>query len=413
MAQINITLNQEEFLALMSCDCNEFFRTFMEKGLNQALKCQSDQQLQAKPYERSDERTDYRNGYRERDLVTRVGTITLRVPRHRFKPFETELFENYSRSESALIATMAEMVINGVSTRKIARITETLCGKTVSKSAVSNICQRLSEQVEEFRSRPLTKSYPFLTVDATYFRVREHHKIISKSLFIAYATSNEGHREIIGFKVYQTESAPNWEDFFIGLKKRGLYGVKIITSDAHGGILNAIVKEFPDVPWQRCQFHFSKNISEKVPKKYQAGIRAELSEMFNSRRIEDARKKRDEIIDEYSDVAESAMKILDEGFEDAMTIMTLPLTLRRYFRTSNHIERLTRELKRRSSVIGVFPNADSLLRLMGSVLLEWDEQNPKRRAIFSPEVLKAALAPEALKKLEKRAKEQQKLLEAA
>ena len=167
MAQINITLNQEEFLALMSCDCNEFFRTFMEKGLNQALKCQSDQQLQAKPYERSDERTDYRNGYRERDLVTRVGTITLRVPRHRFKPFETELFENYSRSESALIATMAEMVINGVSTRKIARITETLCGKTVSKSAVSNICQRLSEQVEEFRSRPLTKSYPFLTVDAT------------------------------------------------------------------------------------------------------------------------------------------------------------------------------------------------------------------------------------------------------
>ena len=135
--------------------------------------------------------------------------------------------------------------------------------------------------------------------------------------------------------------------------------------------------------------------------------------MFNSRRIEDARKRRDEIIDEYSDVAESAMKILDEGFEDAMIIMTLPLTLRRYFRTSNHIERLNRELKRRSSVIGVFPNADSLLRLMGSVLLEWDEQNPKRRAIFSPEVLKAALAPEALKKLKKRAKEQQELLEAA
>ena len=135
--------------------------------------------------------------------------------------------------------------------------------------------------------------------------------------------------------------------------------------------------------------------------------------MFNSRRIEDARKRRDEIIDEYSDVAESAMKILDEGFEDAMTIMTLPLTLRRYFRTSNHIERLNRELKRRSRVIWVFPNADSLLRLMGSVLLEWDEQNPKRRAIFSPEVLKAALAPEALKKLKKRAKEQQELLEAA
>ena len=211
MAQINITLSQEEFLALMAGNCNELFKTVMENGVNQVLKCQSDHQLQAKPYERNDDRTDYRNGYRERQLVTRIGTIVLHVPRHRFKPFETELFENYSRSESALIATMAEMVINGVSTRKIARITETLCGKTVSKSAVSNICRHLSEQVEKFRSRPLTKSYPFLTVDATYFKVREHHKIISKSLFIAYATSNEGHREIIGFKVYQTESAPNWE----------------------------------------------------------------------------------------------------------------------------------------------------------------------------------------------------------
>lgn len=192
MAQINITLNQEEFLALINKGNDEFMKALLERGLNEVLKTQSEAQLQAKRYDRTEERTDYRNGYRDRELTTRLGKITLHVPRHRFKAFETEIFEKYSRSESALIASMAEMVVNGVSTRKIARVMETLCGETISKSEVSSICQRLAADVIAFQNRQLTSRYPFLTVDATYFKVREHGRIISKAMFIAYGTMNKG-----------------------------------------------------------------------------------------------------------------------------------------------------------------------------------------------------------------------------
>ena len=165
----------------------------------------------------------------------------------------------------------------------------------------------------------------------------------------------------------------------------------MITSDAHEGILNAIGKVFPTVPWQRCQFHFSRNITDKAPKKYQAGLRAELQEMFNCKSIAEARKIRDQIMEEYRDVAESAVSCLDEGFESSMTVMLLPAGLRRYYRTSNHIERLNKELKRRSKVIGIFPNEDSLLRLMGSVLIELHEAMQVGRAIFSKDSLAALM----------------------
>ncbi len=412
MAQINITLNQEEFLALICKDNSELMKVLLEKGLNEVMKAQSEAQLKAKPYARSEERSDYRNGFRDRALTTRIGTITLHVPRHRFKAFETDIFERYSRSEAALIATMGEMVVNGVSTRKITNVVESLCGETISKSKVSDVCKKLEAKVKAFQERLLTEPYPFLTVDATYFKVRENHRIISKALFIAYGTNMQGHREIIGFKVYPRESADTWNNFLFSLKQRGLRGVTMITSDAHGGILNAIVKQYPDVPWQRCQFHFSMNITEKVPKKYRAGLRAELNEMFNCDTVEEARLKRDEIIKDYGDVAENAVNALEEGFESAMTAMILPKGLRKYFRTSNHIERLNRELKRRSRVIGIFPNESSLVRLMGSVLSDLNDSNPQRRAIFSPATLQEALNPERLQQLKAAALEQQCLLAA-
>ena len=358
MAQLNITLNQEEILQLLSKDHDQAFRELLRSSLNSILMAESTAQLKAEPYERSEERTDSRNGTRERELKTRIGRITLTVPRHRNVPFKTLVFENYSRSEAALIASMAEMVVSGVATRKVSNIMETLCGTTFSKSSVSDVCKDLDEKVEEFRNRPLSGSYPFLTVDATYFKVRVNHRIVSRAFMIAYGTNQNGHREILGFGVFDNESKPTWNTFLQSLKDRGLKDLLMITSDAHEGIQDAISKVFPDVPWQRCQFHFSKNISEKVPKKYQAGIRAELQEMWNCDTIDGARKKRDSIIADYKDVAESAMMCLDEGFESAMTVMTLPKYLRKYFRMSNHIERLNKELKRRSSVIGIFPNGE-------------------------------------------------------
>lgn len=223
------------------------------------------------------------------------------------------VFENYSRSEAALIASMAEMVVNGVSTRKVSQVITALCSTSFSKSTVSELCKCLDERVKEFKERPLTERYPFVTVDATYFRVRNEYRVTSRAMMIAYGTNEHGRREIVGFGVYLNESQTTWTDF------------------------------------------------------HQVGIRSELQEMFTCNTIEEARKKRDEVIASYADEAPSAMECLDEGFDSAITVMALPKPLRKYFRTSNHIERLNKELKRRSRVIGIFPNEASLIRLMGSV----------------------------------------------
>ena len=412
MAQLNITLNQEEIQALLLEDQGEAFKKILQASLNKILQAESAEQLKAGPYERSAERTDSRNGSRDRDQNTRVGRITLQVPRHRNVPFKTLVFENYSRSEAALVAGMAEMVVNGVSTRKVSRVMETLCGTSFSKSAVSEVCKDLDKAVNEFRNRPLEGDYPFFTVDATYFKVRENSRVISKAFMIAYGTNAEGHREILGFGVYANESGATWTDFLLGLKKRGLTGLLMITSDAHDGILNAIGKVFPTVPWQRCQFHFIRNITDKAPKKYQAGLRTELQELFNCKTLTEARKVRDRIMEDYRDVAEPAVTCLDEGFESAMTVMLLPAWLRRFYRTSNQIERLNKELKRRSKVIGVFPNEDSVLRLMGSVLMERHDAIQAGRAVFSKESLAALMNSDVPAKLIVIAEEQQRLLAA-
>lgn len=411
MAQLNITLNQDEILQLMQCDREGAFLKLLQDSLNSVMKAESAEQLHAESYERSDDRTGYRNGSRDRVLNTRIGSFVLTVPKHRGGvPFKTEIFDTYCRSEAALIASMAEMVVNGVSTRKVSKVVETLCGTSISKSAVSDLCKDLDKAVEEFRNRPLTDCYPLVTVDATYFKVREDHRVISKAMMIAYATNSKGIRDIIGFGVYPSETKDTWTDFLTNLRGRGLHDVRMFTSDSHEGIKYAISHIFPDTPWQRCQFHFRRNIIDKMPKKYQEVIASELNEMFNCDTVESARKKRDLIISQYSDIAESAMSCLDEGFEDSMTVMVLPKEIRQYFRTSNPIERLNAELKRRSKVIGIFPNVTSLERLMGSVLLERNDMQSARPVFYSTAYQKVEASVE---KLRAKAKEQQQMLLAS
>lgn len=252
----------------------------------------------------------------------------------------------------------------------------------MSKSSVSEICKNLDKEVESFRNPPLEGRCPFLTVDATYFKVRENNRVISKALMIAYSTNEQGHREILGFAAYRNESKDTRQDFLKSLKKRGLKGVIMITSDAHEGIIHAISEVFPTVPWKRCQLHFSRNIVEKTPKKYQTGIRAELQEMFACNTLKEARDRKNQIIQEYQDVAETAMSCLDERFENAMTAMMLLRGMQRFLRTSNAVERLNKELKRRSQVIGIFPNEESLIRLMGSVLIEQNSLSQSGKVIF-------------------------------
>lgn len=384
MAQINLTLNQEEILQLLSSgDNSSAFKELLTKSLNQFLAAESAAQLKVEPYERSEERQDQRNGIRERPLTTRLGTITLQVPRHRNQPFHTMIFDNYQRSETALITTMAEMVIEGVSTRKVSKVMEELCGKQFSKSTVSEACKRLDKEVEAFRNRPIESGrYPFLMVDATYFKVRENHRVISKAFMVAIGITATGEREVIGFDVYEDESNPTWIVFIQSLKDRGLSDVMLYTSDAHLSIRHAMGKIFPKAAWQRCQFHFIRNILDAAPKSYKAGMESELREMFNCETLTAARKRRDEILSDYSDVAEKAMETLENGFEDAMTIMMLPKEMQRPLRTSNAAERLNGELKRRSGVIKIFPNAASVLRLMGAVTIGYHEALLHKKKLF-------------------------------
>lgn len=370
MAQINITLNQEEILEVLSKNRDEAFKIIVQKILDQIMLAESNEILKAEPYQRTSFRTDFRNGFRDRELVTRIGKITLHVPRHRNVPFKTMIFDNYTRSEGALISTMMEMVIQGVSTRKISEVTKILCGQEFSKSTVSQICKALDEIVCGFRDRPIEKYYPFLITDATYFKVRSQHRVTSKAFMIAIGITEEGIKEVVGFGVYDNESHNTWSSFYESLKKRGMLSPKMIVSDAHKGEKTAIGKVYPDSPWQRCQVHLRKNITEHIQKKYVAGIGSELTEMFNAKTLEEARKIRDQIICDYEDVAPEAMEILDEGFDDAMTVMELPHQMRSVLRSTNHLERLNGMLKARSKIIKIFPNEESVNRLMGAVLME-------------------------------------------
>ncbi len=374
MAQLNITLDQDEILRLLADNSGDAFKILLQESLNSVLRAESAEQLRAAPYERTEERTDCRNGTRERALTTRIGTIELSVPRHRNVPFKTLVFENYNRSEAALVTAMAEMVVAGVSTAKVGRVMEEICGKSFSKQSVSEACAELDGAVEAFRLRPIGPGCLFVMVDATYVKVRENHRIVSKALMVAMALNESGRKEVIGFDLADREGTATWKAFLSSLRRRGLADARMFTSDAHEGIVAALGDVFPDAPWQRCQAHFARNVSDAAPKRLRAGLRSELAEMFNCETLEDAIGRRDEIVADYAAEAPDAVRRLDEGFDDAMTVMALPGDMRRCTRTSNYLERLNKEVKRRSKVIGIFPNAASAVRLMGAFLMEENDR---------------------------------------
>lgn len=412
MSQVNITVEYEEMVSLLSKDRNEAFAALMKKVLDAFLLAESEEQIGAAKHERCEDRTDYRNGTRDRPLVTRVGKITLKVPRHRNVPLVTMIFDNYQRSEAALLTTMMEMVIQGVSTRKVTNVVEELCGTSFSKSTVSELCKGLDESINQFKNRDLTTSYPFVIIDAKYFKVRENHSIVDKAFMVAMGITADGHREIIGFGVYENESKATWTQFLSSLKNRGLTNVKMFTSDAHEGLIGALKGVYPETAWQRCQVHFQKNILDATPKKEQAGLKTELREMFTAKTMKEARQRRDEIIKDYKDVAEKAMEKLELGFEEAMTVMIFPESMRVPLRTTNYVERENGELGRRSDVIRIFPNAVSLNRLMGAVLMERHNIMGTRNALFTKQRCIETIN-EIGPKLIMIAQEQVKLLKAA
>ena len=372
MTQYQLTLDSETVQRLFTGDGQ--VGRLLEAILNQVLNAQVAEQLQAAPYERSEQRQGYRNGYKPRQLTTRVGALTLLVPQVRDGQFSTELFVRYQRSEQALVLTLMEMVVNGVSTRKVARITEELCGASFAKSTVSDLCKALDPLVSAWNERDLSaQRFPFVLVDALVVKVREGGRVRAVSALLATGVNAEGYREVLGLRLGDSESERTWVEFFVWLKGRGLTGVDLVVSDHHGGLVSAVRVQFQGATWQRCQTHLSANIADATPKALQEEIHARLRAIFDAPDEATARTLLARFVQDYQSKAPAAVATLERGFDDATAVLALPAPYRKRLRTTNGVERLNEEIRRRERVIRIFPNRDSVLRLVGALLLEQDE----------------------------------------
>jgi transposase-like protein len=383
MTQVQFNLNVDVLKeAIVNSNLDMVIKSAVVLVLNEFMEKERDDYLKAAPYERAVERRDYRNGYYERQLLMSIGNITLKVPRTRNGEFSTTVFEKYSRCDQALVLSMVEMVVNGVSTRKVTNIVEQLCGKNVSKSFVSSLTHKLDPLVNEWAGRPLnTTYYPYVFADAMYIKVREHNRVVSKAVYIATAIAENNTRQILGLSVDHAESYESWSRFFQQLKSRGLQSPKLMISDAHQGLQKAIQREFIGTAWQRCNVHFKRNILGKLPKKDTAEIRMMIKRIFEAVTIEDIRQFKDELMNRFSNETrfENALAILDEGFEDTIQYMNFPEHIRIHIRSTNSLERLNQEVRRRERVIRIFPNSQSAYRLVGAVLMHYHESDYLKR----------------------------------
>lgn len=383
MAELNLTLNMDELIeAVYSSDMDKIMKSMAVTIFNAAMLAERDDYLRAKPYERTEERQDYRNGTYSRNLTTKIGTIELKVPRTRSNGYETELFDKYQRMDQALVVCMAEMYVNGVSTRKITNVVETLFGKKVSKSLVSSFNKHLDPAVFEFKGRSLTHTnFRYIYVDAMYIKVRENHRSVSKAVYIAQGINDKNKCEIIGVMISDGESEANWSNFFVDLKARGLTTPKLIISDAHSGLKAAIRKEFLGSVWQRCTVHFLRNILAHFPKKGSDNERQLLKKIFRTRTQQEAREMKAAFEAEVAGDKryDKALAILEEGFEDAIPYLLEPESYHISLRTTNSLERINREIRRRERVINLFPNCEAAERLIVSVLIDihekWEESS--------------------------------------
>jgi len=376
MAQYQITVDSEILQQLFLGDSKESgVNSLLESVLNQVLKAQVTEQINAEHYQRTEDRKAYRNGSYPHQLTTRVGTITLHVPRLRDGKFSTEMFCRYQRSEQAFVLALLEMVINGVSTRKVSLITEELCGVELSKSTVSELCKRLDPIVIAWNSRPLSDTrFPFLLVDALYLKVREEGRVRSRGVMIAIGINDAGYREVLGLMLGDTESEESWTEFFLSLKNRGLRGMEILVSDNHSGLVKAVKKQFQGVTWQRCQTHFMRNVLGAAPKHKRDEIYQKVRSILDATDIQTARYLLQQFTAAYADKLPKVASIVEQGFDDITAVFSLPEKYRRRLRTTNSVERLNEEVRRRERVIRIFPNRESVIRLIGALLMELDEK---------------------------------------
>lgn len=351
----------------------------VESVLNQILEAQVSEALGAERHERSEQRQGYRNGYRARTLFTRVGPVTLQVPQTRNGEFSTEIFKRYQRSEQAFVLALMEMVVNGVSTRKVSAITEELCGASFSKSTVSALCAGLDARVRAFNERRLEGDYPFVLVDALFIKSREEDRVVSRAALLVSGIRGDGHREILGVRMGDTERFATWEEMFRWLKGRGLKGVMFVVSDSHGGLTEAIARHFQGATWQRCQVHLMRNLLGHSSSRYRAAVAAYAKRVFQAPDRKAAERHLAEFVERFEKTAPQAVQCLEEGFEDALAVLALPEKYRKRLRSTNMQERLNEEIRRRERVIRIFPNDESALRLIGALLAEQNEAWQERR----------------------------------
>ncbi|WP_100372488.1 IS256 family transposase [Bacillus sp. FJAT-45037] len=377
MAQIKFTLDMENLKdEVMNSGLEAVVKSSLVLVLNEFMEKERDEYMESDFYQRVDDRKDYRNGYYERDYTVSIGKLQLKVPRTRSGEFSTSLFEKYQRADQSLVLSMLEMVVNGVSTRKVTKIVEQLCGETVSKSFVSSLTAKLDPLVKEWADRPLNITYyKYVYVDAMYIKVREHNKVVSKAVYIAVGVNQDHKREIIGLRVNHAESKEAWMCFFDYLKSRGLQSPRLLISDAHSGLKSAITESFIGTSWQRCTVHFKRNIFQCMPKKGSYDAREMVKSIFDAPNPEAARTLKNEFIQTYElqKAYEKAINTLDEGFEDAIQFLDEPAEARIKIRTTNNLERLNSEIRRRERVIRIFPNNQSAFRLIGAVLMDYEK----------------------------------------
>jgi len=362
-------------------------RKVMESAIQRIMEEELTSFLQAETHERTQDRKGYRNGYKPRMLTTRLGRMELLIPKDREGRFQTELFERYQRNEKALMLSLVEMYVHGVSTRKVKAVTEALCGLDISKSQVSRLAKGLDEEVQAWRNRPLSKPYPYLVVDARYERIRINHKVLPQGVLLVVGIGEDGYREILGTWVADSENEASWSEVFRELKERGLNGVRYVVSDDHAGLVKAIGRHFQGCLWQRCQVHFLRNIISQVSKKDRPQIMEMIKDITAAQSYESARKRMDEVIDTLEKTHPKVSQLLEEHGEEILSVYQLPLHHRRSMKSTNMLERYNQELKRRTRVVRIFPHQESCLRLVTAMAMEMSEEWMIRRyLIFEDEV---------------------------
>lgn len=357
----------------------DLMKALMKQALQEVLEAEMTEFLGASPGERSESRSGYRAGYYQRGLITRIGKLELRVPRDRNGEFSTALFERYARSEKALVAALAEMYVQGVSTRKVKAITEELCGHSFSASTISAINKGLDEALERFALRELDEPYPYLILDARYEKVREQGVIRSMAVQVAIGVNQEGRRQVLAVEVANRESQSSWKEFLIKLKERGLQGVEFVVSDDHAGLKKAISEVLCESAWQRCYVHFLRNALDYLPRKAHDDCLQELRWIYDRRDLQEAHRDLAAWVTKWQEKYPKLVDWVENNIGETLSFYRLPRAHHKHMKSTNMLERLNEEIKRRTHVVRIFPNSQSCLRLIRALCVEvhetWLEAN--------------------------------------